>query len=82
MIAPNSLWRTPTTTAQPWCERPVSSHSRQMGEVGDVERHENPPLGAGEFQELLVGGAVEVALLVNGEHVVLALSQRRADPAA
>lgn len=50
--------------------------------VRDIERHKEALLGVGELQQLLVRTTVELALLIDREHVVPTLSQGRADPVA
>jgi len=52
---------------------------RDHGEVLDVERDEQPSFVRGERQQLLVGEAVELALLVRGAHVVAGATQRTGD---
>lgn len=49
------------------------------GEVGGVERHQETLLPGRKLQQLLVGAAVETALLVDGEHVVPAIAKGPAD---
>lgn len=49
-------------------------------EVRNVKRHHDAPLGVGEFHQLLVRAAVQVAFIGNRKHVVLTCSQSRADP--
>ncbi len=51
-------------------------------EVRDIKRHHDAPLGVGEFHQLLVRTAVEVALLGNRKHVVLTCSQSGTYPTA
>jgi hypothetical protein len=48
-------------------------------EVGDVEGHHDPVLVRSHFQPRLVRGAVELALLVSGAHVVVSSAQSRGD---
>jgi hypothetical protein len=51
-------------------------------EVRDVEGHNDTFLDAGEFQQRLIRASIEITRLIDCEHIVLALAQGRADPAA
>src|SRR5437868_5818923 len=61
------------------------ARSRPLGteacEVTHVERHEDPVLGAGERQQLLVGPRVQSPFLGCGSRVVALSSERHGDPA-
>ncbi len=59
--------------------QPLTTDAR---EVRDVESHEDALLDARELQQLFIRTSIEIALLVDCEHIVLALSQGRTDPTA
>ena len=59
--------------------QPLTTDAR---EVSDVEGHENAFLDASELKQLLIRASVEIARPIDCEHIMLELSQGRADPAA
>jgi hypothetical protein len=50
-----------------------------VGEVGDIERNHDAVLVGSQFQERLVGGAVEPALVVGGAHIMMSPSECSGD---
>ena len=51
----------------------------KVRKVGDVERHHDPAVTGGKFEQRLIGHAIEVTLFVGGADVVAALAKSGGD---